>query len=67
MENTRVGPIGVGEVLRRVIGKVIGWVLKGDILVLLAPQETTGLQGEGEVAIHAVKTIFEDDKTEAGF
>ena len=26
-----VKPIGVGEVLKKTIGKVIGWVLKGDI------------------------------------
>ena len=28
--------------------------------------KATGLQDEAEVAIHAIKTIFGDDETEAG-
>ena len=53
-------PIGIGEVLRRIIGKCIGLVLKKGPL-----QTAPGLQSGAEAAIHCMKTIFESDKTEA--
>ena len=61
-----VRPIGVGEILRRVIGKAIGWVLKPDIQQSAGPlQSATGLKGGSEAAIHAMREIFQDDDTEA--
>jgi len=46
---TGVRPIGVGEVMRRLIGKVIGWVLKPDIHEVAGPLQTAmGLQGGAE-------------------
>ena len=61
-----VRPIGVGEVLRRLIGKTIGWALKEDIQFAAGPlQAATGLQGGAEAAIHAMKNIFESQDTEA--
>ena len=32
-----VRPIGIGEILRRIIGKVIGWALKEDIQIAAGP------------------------------
>ena len=32
-----IRPIGIGEVLRRLIGKAIGWVLKEDLTVSAGP------------------------------
>ena len=61
-----VRPIGVGETLRRIIGKAIGWVLKNDIQEAAGPlQLATGLESGAEAAIHAMKEIFEDDNCEA--
>ena len=57
-----VRPIGVGEVLRRIIGKVIGATLKDDIQEAAGPlQVSTGLKGGSEAAIHAMREIFELD------
>ena len=65
-KNPGVRPIGVGETLRRIIGKAIGWVLKNDIQEAAGPlQVATGLESGAEAAIHAMKEIFEDDNCEA--
>ena len=65
-KNPGVRPIGVGEVLRRIVGKTIAWVQKKDIQEAAGPLQTaTGLQGGAEAAIHAMKTIFEYEDTEA--
>ena len=59
-------PIGIDEVLRRIIGKAIGWTLKTDIQESAGPLQTsTGLKGGAEAAIHAMKEIFDDDDTDA--
>ena len=55
----QVRPIGVGEVLRRIVGKVISWTLKEEIQEAGGPlQVSTGLKGGAEAAIHAMKKIF---------
>ena len=65
-KNPGVRPIGVGEVLRRIVGKSIAWVLKDDIQEAAGPLQTaTGLQGGAEAAIHSMKIIFEQEDTEA--
>ena len=65
-KNPGVRPIGIGEILRRIIGKTIGWVLKSDIQETHGPLQTsTGLKGGAEAAIHAIKEVFDDDETEA--
>ena len=56
----------MGEVLRRIVGKSIAWVLKDDIQEAAGPLQTaTGLQGGAEAAIHSMKIIFEHEDTEA--
>ena len=61
-----VRPIGVGEVLRRIIGKTIAWALNDDIQEAGGPlQVSTGLKGGAEAAIHSMKMIFEQDNTDA--
>ena len=61
-----IRPIGIGEILRRIIGKTIGWALKEDIQQAAGPlQAATGLQGGAEAAIHAMKDVFESEETEA--
>jgi len=61
-----VRPIGIGEVLRRIIGKMIGWVLKSDIQEAAGPlQACTGIEGGAEAAVHAMKEIFLYEESDA--
>ena len=65
-KNPGVRPIGVGEVLRRIVGKSIAWSLKKEVQLAAGPlQMSTGLQGGAEAAIHAMKEIFCLDTTDA--
>ena len=65
-KNAGVRPVEVGKVFIRIIGEVIGWVLKVDIHEITSALKTaTGLQGGAEAAIHVMKNIFKDKKTEA--
>ena len=53
-------PIGIGEILRRIIGKAIGWLLKCDIQEAAGPMQVcSGLKGGTEAAIHSMKKLFE--------
>ena len=64
-KNPGVRPIGVGEVLRRIIGKAITNVLKPDLIRSTSPiQVCGGLAGGVEAAIHACRQMYEDDDTE---
>ena len=65
-KNPGVRPVGVGEVIRRITGKCIGWVMKKDIQGAAGPlQMATGLQSGAEAAIHSMKEIFDDEQTDA--
>ena len=65
-KNPGVRPIGIGEVLRRIVGKAVTKVLKLDIINSTAPiQVCGGLPGGVEAAIHSVRRIFNDPNTEA--
>ena len=58
----QVRPIGVGEVLRRIVGKMISWTLSEEIQEAGGPlQVSTGLEGGSEAAIHAMKKLFDDE------
>jgi len=62
----QVRPIGVGEVIRRIVGKTISWALADDIQAAGGSlQVSTGLKGGSEAAIHAMKEIFDRESTEA--
>ena len=55
--NIQIRPIGVGEVMRRIIGKTISWSLSGEIQEAAGPlQVSTGLKAGAEAAIHSMKT-----------
>ena len=63
-KNPGVRPIGIGEVLRRIIGKSVTTLLKPEILAATAPlQASAGLEGGVEAAIHALRTMYEDEDT----
>lgn len=61
-----VRPIGIGEVLRRITGKLLVSVIKDDIIDAAGPLQTcSGLKSGIEAAVHAMRTTFEDNQTEA--
>ena len=65
-KNPGLRPIGVGEVLRRIAGKVVMSVVKGDVQKSVGSlQVCAGQAGGCEAAIHAMRTIFEDDESDA--
>lgn len=65
-KNPGCRPIGVGEVLRRVIGKCIMAVVKEDVRRAAGNlQVCAGQQAGGEAAIHAMREIFGRAECEA--
>ena len=59
-------PIGIGEVVRRIIGKCIMAVVKDDVRRAAGNlQVCAGQQAGGEAAIHAMREIFEHEDCEA--
>ena len=65
-KNPGLRPIGVGEVLRRIAGKVVMKVVKEDIKKAAGCLQLWAGQEVGcEAAIHAMHKIFESNETEA--
>ena len=61
-----VRPIGVGEVVRRIISKAILSVVKFDILEAAGSfQLCAGQDAGNEAAVHAMREVFSDSSTEA--
>ena len=61
----QIRPIGVGEVLRRSVGKAISWSLNEDIQEAGGSlQVSTGFKSGAEAAIHAMKQIYELDSVD---
>jgi len=59
-------PIRVGEVLRRIAGKVFMSIVKGDIQETMGSlQVCAGQAGGCEAAVHAMKQIYEEEETDA--
>ena len=59
-------PIGVGEVLRRIAGKVIMFIAKKDVMESCPNiQMCSGHEAGCEAAIHAMKEVFEGEEAEA--
>ena len=60
----RVRPIGVGEVRRRIAGKVVS-PLKEDVIQSVGSLQVCAGQDTGcESLIHAMRTIYEDQSAE---
>ena len=63
-KNPGVRPIGIGEVLRRIIGKAVTGVLRKDILKTSGNLQLCAGQKAGcEVGIHAAVDIFKDENS----
>ena len=61
-----VRPVGIGEVLRRIVGKSVLSILKKDIMQATGVTQVCAGQSAGcEAAIHALRQLFESMATEA--
>ena len=59
-------PIAVGEVLRRITGKVVVSVLRKDVVASVGSlQVCAGHDAGCEAAVHAMHSIFDEENTEA--
>ena len=59
-------PIGVGEVLRRICGKVVMYSLREDIIKSCSNiQMCSGQRAGSEAAIHSMREVFESEEAEA--
>ena len=65
-KSSGVRPIGVGEVLRRIIAKAILKFTKDDVQNTVGClQLCAGQRAGSEAGVHAMRQIFDDDSTEA--
>ncbi len=63
---TKVRPIGVGEILRRIMAKAVARVLKHDIIQAAGSlQGCSGVDSGIEAVIHAMAKIFNEPSSEA--
>ena len=61
-----VRPIGMSEVIRRIVGKAIMRVVKDDVLAASGPLQLCGGHEAGsESAVHAMRAVFDDPETDA--
>ena len=64
-KNPGIRPIGVGEVLRRIVGKAIAGFLKEEIKDAVGPlQVCAGHSGGSEAEIYAMSDIFAEGETD---
>ena len=64
--NGGVRPIGIGEVLRRIMGKCVMKITKSDVMEAAGNlQLCAGQQAGAEAAIHATREIFQDPECQA--
>ena len=65
-KNPGLRPIGIGETLRRIIGKTVARFLKQDVVDSVGSLQVCAGQDAGcEAAIHSLRTIFQQEETEA--
>ena len=65
-KNLGLRPIGVGEILRRITGKITVSVVKKEVISsTVSLQVCAGQEAGSEAAIHAVEKIFKEESTEA--
>ena len=61
-KNPGVRPIGIGECLRRIMGKAVTNFLRPEIIKSVGPlQLAAGMEGGCEAAVHAMNSVFEED------
>ena len=61
----QIRPIGIGEVLRRIMGRAVIQNVKEDIQVACGSLQAAGGVASGiEAVIHSMKSIFDDEETD---
>ena len=61
-----VHPIGIGEMVRRIIGKVISHIIRDDLQEAAgSSQLCAGQESGSEAAVYAIHKIFKEEETEA--
>ena len=58
-------PTDVGEVLKRIVGKVIVSILRDDIITSVTLQVCAGQESGCEAAVHAMHKMYKEEHTEA--
>ena len=64
-KNPGIRPIGIGEVLRRIMGKVVISALSEDVVNACSSSQMCGRQSGSEAAIHAMHKMFSNENTDA--
>ena len=65
-KNPGVRPIGVCEVMRRMVGKAVMQTVGADVLKAAGPLQLCAGHDSGcEAAVHAMRTVFEESSTDA--
>ena len=65
-KNPGIRPIGVGEILRRIIGKAVVAATKSDIVSSVGSlQVCAGHEAGCEAIVHAMRSIYNEEETEA--
>ena len=64
-KNPGLRPIGVGEVLRRIMGKVVMAAFSEDVVEGSSNVQMCGRSSGSEGAIHAMRKMFSNERTEA--
>ena len=64
-KNPGLRPIGVGEVLRRVMGKVVMSTLSEDVTTVSSDAQMCGRSSASEAVIHAMRRMFQHENSDA--
>ena len=64
-KNPGLRPIGVGEVLRRIMGKVVMSTFSKDVARASSDAQMCGRSSGSEAAIHAMRRMFDNENTDA--
>ena len=57
-----IRPVGISEVLRRVIAKTIAWKIGDDITQVIGSRQCAGLQGACEASVKAMGELYQEGK-----
>ena len=61
-----IRPIGIGETVRRIVGKAVAWTMKQDIQGVAGPlQVCTGLKSGAEATVHFIREKFREETAQA--